>query len=198
VSSHGRYAEAGTDLKARAFGKSYDPGRRKICVLLRGSRRPLVAGEIYPNTVTHSKIPDAVTYGIDHTRTVLVRCDLWKRRGCPFARSKARLPVSGVDAGDNDTDTDLVRARFGDIPIHEPKHRRVAGARVDNRPHDRDDPTILAIIPGPTMPSASDMQHSMDLTAVESVKQPTSLICRDGGEFDAPTTSLLDNLGHDR
>src|SRR4051794_35080672 len=42
------------------------------------------------------------------------------------------------------------------------------------------------------------MKHGVDLTPVEARDQAASLLCWDGGEVHAPTTSLLDDLGHDR
>ena len=42
------------------------------------------------------------------------------------------------------------------------------------------------------------MKYGVDLTPVEARNQPTCLLCGDGGEFYAPTTSLLQDLGHDR
>ena len=42
------------------------------------------------------------------------------------------------------------------------------------------------------------MKHGVDLIPVETGNQPTRVLCRNGREVYAPTTSLLENLGHDR
>ena len=42
------------------------------------------------------------------------------------------------------------------------------------------------------------MKHSVDLIPVEACNQPTRVLCGEGSEVYAPTTSLLQNLGHDR
>ena len=42
------------------------------------------------------------------------------------------------------------------------------------------------------------MKYGVNLTPVEARNQPTCLLCGDGSEVYAPTTSLLQNLGHDR
>src|SRR5215218_4535864 len=101
MSGHGRYAKARTVVEARAVGKTYDPGRRKVCVLLRGTCRPLVACEIHPDAIAHGKVLDALPHCVDHTRTVLVRSYLWEGRRCTAAPAKARLPVGGVDTRDD-------------------------------------------------------------------------------------------------
>ena len=42
------------------------------------------------------------------------------------------------------------------------------------------------------------MKYGVDLVPVEACNQPTRVLCGDGGEVYAPTTSLVENLGHDR
>jgi hypothetical protein len=42
------------------------------------------------------------------------------------------------------------------------------------------------------------MKYGVDITPVEARNQPASVLCGDGGEVYAPTTSLLEDLGHDR
>jgi hypothetical protein len=42
------------------------------------------------------------------------------------------------------------------------------------------------------------MKYGMHLAPVEARNQPTRVLCGDGGEVYAPTTSLLEDLGHDR
>ena len=42
------------------------------------------------------------------------------------------------------------------------------------------------------------MEYGMDLIPVEAGNQPTCVLCGEGGELYALTTSLLENLGHDR
>jgi hypothetical protein len=122
VSGEGRYAEAGTDLKTGAAGKSHDPVSGEVRVLLRGARGPLVARKIHPGAIAHSKIDDPLPDGVDHTSAVLVRRYLRERRCCTVTRAKAGLPIGGVDTGDDDADTDLARPRFDHIAIHEPEN----------------------------------------------------------------------------
>ena len=135
VSGHCRYAEAGANVETGAFGKSYDPARGQVRVFLRGACRPLVAGEIYPDTIPHCEVDNPLPDCVDDTRTVLVRSYLRERRRCSVARTNTDLPVGGVDAGDDDADADLARPRFGHIAIHEPQNRNVTGLGVDDRPH---------------------------------------------------------------
>ena len=42
------------------------------------------------------------------------------------------------------------------------------------------------------------MKYGVDLTLVEAGNQPTRVLCGEGGEVYASTTSLLENLRHDR
>ena len=42
------------------------------------------------------------------------------------------------------------------------------------------------------------MKYRVDLIPVEAGNQPTRVLGGEGGEVYAPTTSLLDDLGHDR
>lgn len=46
--------------------------------------------------------------------------------------------------------------------------------------------------------SAGDMKYGVDVAPVEAGNQPTSLLCGDGDEVCAATTSLLEDLGYDR
>ena len=46
--------------------------------------------------------------------------------------------------------------------------------------------------------ATGDMKYGIDLTAVEARDQPTRVLCWAGGEVYAATTSLLEDLGHDR
>jgi hypothetical protein len=124
---HGRYAEAGTNVEAGASGKSYDAVRRQICVFLGGAGGPLVAGEKGPDAIPYRKANDPLPEGVDDTCTVLVRSHLWERRRCTVAGAKARLPVGGVDAGDDDADTDFAWPRFDEIAIDEPEDRWITG-----------------------------------------------------------------------
>jgi hypothetical protein len=198
MSGHGRYAEAGTDLKARAFGKSYDSGCRKVGVLLGCSRRALVPGEIDPYAIAHGKVLDVVPYRVDHAGTVLVRCHLWEWRGCTSARAKTRLPIGGIDARHGNADADLVRTGLGQFSINDLKDRWITGAGVNNGLHAGDALIIFRIIPGPDAALAGDVEYRVDLTTVEAVEQPTSLLGRHSGELYAPTTSLVLDLRHDR
>jgi hypothetical protein len=127
VRGHGRYAEAGTDVEASPFRKSYDPIRGQVGVFLRRARRPLVASEIYPNAIPHGKIHDPLPECIDDACTVLVWSYLRERRRCTVTGAKAGLPVGGVDAGDDDVDADFAGRRFGQIAIDEPEDRWVTG-----------------------------------------------------------------------
>jgi hypothetical protein len=47
-------------------------------------------------------------------------------------------------------------------------------------------------------PSAGDMKYGVDLILVEARNQPTRVLSGEGGDVYAATTSLLDDLGHDR
>ena len=105
---HGWYAKAGAYVEARVCGEAY-AARGQVRVLLRGAGGPLVAGEIHPDAITHREVLDALPERVDHTRTVLVGSYLRKRRRCTVAGAKAGLPVGGVDAGDDDADTDFAR-----------------------------------------------------------------------------------------
>jgi hypothetical protein len=42
------------------------------------------------------------------------------------------------------------------------------------------------------------MKYGVDVTLVKAGKMPARLRCRHGSQVYAPTTSLLDDLGHDR
>lgn len=42
------------------------------------------------------------------------------------------------------------------------------------------------------------MKYGVDVTLVKAGKNPACLLCRHGSQVYAPTTSLLDDLGHDR
>ena len=50
----------------------------------------------------------------------------------------------------------------------------------------------------PGAPSAGDMKYGVDLTAVEARNQPTRVLCWAGGDVYPATTSLIEDLGHDR
>jgi hypothetical protein len=106
-----------------------------------------VAGEIHPDAITHGKVLNAVPERIDDTCAVLVGSYLRKRRRCTVAGTKARLPVGGVDARDDDADTDLARPRFGQIAVDELQNRRVTCTRVDDGLHERDNCVVWLIIP---------------------------------------------------
>jgi hypothetical protein len=106
-----------------------------------------MAGEIHPDAITHGKVLDVLPERVDDTRTVLVRSYLRKRRRCTVAGTKPRLPVGGVDAGDDDVDTDLAGPWFGQIAIDELQNRRVTCARVNDRLHVRDNRVIFVVIP---------------------------------------------------
>jgi len=128
VGGHGRYAEARADVETRGCGQAYHSGGGQVGVLLGCAGGPLVAGEVYPDPITDGKVFDTLTDCVNDTRTVLVWGHLWKRRRGTGAGANAGLPVGGVDAGDNHTDTDLAGRRFGHIPIDEAKNRRVTSA----------------------------------------------------------------------
>lgn len=42
------------------------------------------------------------------------------------------------------------------------------------------------------------MKYGVNFMLVKAGKKPARLLCWHGSEVYAPTTSLLDNLGHDR
>jgi len=42
------------------------------------------------------------------------------------------------------------------------------------------------------------MKYGVDLTLVDAGNQPTRVPCGERGEVYPPTTSLLENLGHDQ
>ena len=126
MSGHRQYAEAGADVEAGACGKAYDPVCGQVRVFLRGACRPLVAGEIYPDTIPNGEVDYPLPDCVDDTPTVLVRSYLRERQPAP-PRTNAELPVGGVDAGDDDADTDLAGPRFGHSAINEPQHRAVTG-----------------------------------------------------------------------
>jgi hypothetical protein len=107
-----------------------------------------VAGEIHPDPITDGEVLHTLSECVDDTGTVLVRSHLRKRRRCTFARATAGLPVGGVDAGDDDVDTDLARSRLGHVAIDELQNGRATCAQVDDRLHARDNHVILLIIPG--------------------------------------------------
>ena len=88
-------------VEAGAIGKSHNPVSGQVRVLLRGARGPLVAGQIHPDSIPYGKINDPLPDRVDDTRAVLIRSHLRERRRCAVARAKARLPVGGVDAGDD-------------------------------------------------------------------------------------------------
>jgi len=87
-----------------------------------------VSSEVDPDAIPYSKVGDARPDCIDDTGTVLVRSYLRERRRRTVAGAEAGLPVSWVDTGDDDADTDLARRRLDDIAIDELKNRWVAGA----------------------------------------------------------------------
>ena len=51
---------------------------------------------------------------------------------------------------------------------------------------------------GARCPSTGDMKYGVDLILVEARNQPTRVLSGEGGEVYAATTSLRDDLGHDR
>ena len=112
VGGHRRYSETGTDVEARAFRKAYDPDCGQVRVLLGGPGGPLVPGEIHPDAIPYSKVGDALPDCVDDTSTVLIRSYLRERRRRTVAGAEAGLPVSWVDTGDDDADTDLARRRL--------------------------------------------------------------------------------------
>jgi hypothetical protein len=81
-----------------------------------------VASEIHPDTIPHGKVQDPLPECVDDTCTVLVRRYLRERRRCAITGTQARLPVGGVDTGNDHTDTHLARPRFGQIAIHKAKN----------------------------------------------------------------------------
>ena len=127
MGGHGRYAEAGADLKAGASGKSYHPVGGEVGVFLCGAGGPLVAREIYPDPIPDGKVCDPFPEGVDDTSTVLVGSYLRERRRCTAAGAKAGLPVGGVDAGDDHADSDFAWTWFGHVAIDEPENRWVTG-----------------------------------------------------------------------
>jgi uncharacterized OsmC-like protein len=149
VRGHGRYAEAGADVEARARGKAYHSGRGQVRVLLRGAGGPLVTCEVNPDPITNGKVFNTLTDCINDTRTVLVRSDLRERRRCTGGGADPGFPVGGVDAGYGDADPDLARRWFDHIAIDKTKDRRVTSLRVDDRSHARDNPVTFRIIPAP-------------------------------------------------
>jgi len=64
---------------------------------------------------------------------------------------------------------------------------------ADSRPKAQTGPTS-----GRGAPSAGDMKYGVDLIFVEARNQPTRVLSGEGGDVYAATTSLLDDLGHDR
>jgi hypothetical protein len=94
-----------------------------------------VGGQVDPNSIPHRKIDDPLAECVDQTGTVLVRSDLREWRRCTIARAAPRLPVGGVDTGDENADPHLARPRLSHIAIDQPKNRRVTGSGVDNRLH---------------------------------------------------------------
>src|SRR4029453_7196655 len=102
MSRHRRYTQAGADIKAGTSGKSNDPVRGEVCVLLRGARGPLMAGEIHPDAISHGKVSNPLAECIDHASAVLIRSHLRKRRRCTVPGAKPRLPVGRVHTENND------------------------------------------------------------------------------------------------
>ena len=100
----------------------------------------------YTQTGSPTGVLDALPERVDHTHRLG-----WELPPETAAlhrrRSQAGLPVGGVDAGDDDADTDFARPRFGQIAIDELQNRRVTRTRVDDRFHARDNRVILWIIP---------------------------------------------------
>jgi len=76
-----------------------------------------VGGQIDPNSIPHGKIDDPLAECVHQTGTVLVRNDLREWRRCAIARAAPRLPVGGVDTGDENADPHLARPRFDHIAI---------------------------------------------------------------------------------
>ena len=147
VGGHGRYAEAGADVEARAAGQAYDAVSGQVRVLLRGAGRPLVAGEIDPDAIADGKILDTLPEGVDHARTVLVRRDLGERRRCAIAGAEAGLPVGRVDTRDDDADPDLARSWLGHVAVDEPEDGWIAGLGIDDRFHERGNRRKRRLIP---------------------------------------------------
>jgi hypothetical protein len=175
MSGHGRYADAGTDVEARTIGQSDDPGRRKVRVLLRGTCGALVAGEIHPDAIADGKILDLLPHCVDYTSTILVGGDLGERRRRAIARAKARLPVGGVDTGDDNPDPNLARTGFGHVAINEPKNRRVTGAGIHNTLHVGDDPIISRIIPAWHQQVTCSIACTSRLSSLEISRQASSV-----------------------
>jgi hypothetical protein len=107
-----------------------------------------VAGQIYPHSIPYSKVHDPLAECVDQTGTVLVRRYLWERRRRTIARAAPRLPVGGVDAGDENAEPYLAWPRLCHIAINQPKNRRITGSGVDNRLHAYEAP-ILSMLPTP-------------------------------------------------
>jgi hypothetical protein len=74
----------------------------------------------YPDSITHCKVFDTLANCVNDTCAVLIRSHLREWRRCT-TRTKTGLPVGGVDAGNNDADTNLPRSRFGHLTIHKLK-----------------------------------------------------------------------------
>jgi hypothetical protein len=102
--------------------EAHNPVCGEVRVLLRGTRRPLVTGEIHADPITHGQVCDALPDGVDYPGTVLVRSHLRKRQRRTGSGAQPRLPVGGVDPRDDDADTDLAGPRFNHIAIDEPKY----------------------------------------------------------------------------
>ena len=93
-----------------------------------GSRTARSAGRFVYSCATPRGDPnDALPEGVDDTRTVLVRSHLRERRRCTVTGAEARLPVGGVDAGDDDADADFAWPWFDYIAIDEPEDRWITG-----------------------------------------------------------------------
>jgi hypothetical protein len=94
-----------------------------------------VGGQIDPNSIPDRKIDDPLADCVEQTGTVLVRSDLRERRRCTIARAVPRLPVGGVDTGDENADPHFARPRLSHLTIDQPENRRVTSSGVDNRLH---------------------------------------------------------------
>jgi hypothetical protein len=99
----------------------------------------------------------------------------------------------------------LVAIRRGPVPRVAPARGRlpVAGGGYRNARVRSRAPTVGVRRAGrpdewARCPSAGDMKHGVDLVPVEAGNQQTRVLCGEGGEVNAPTTSLLENLRHDR
>ena len=99
-------------------------------MLLRGSGRALVLGEVEPHPVADGEFGDAVADRVDHARPVLIGHDLVEsERG---RAAGAGLPVRGVDARDGHAHAHLSRAGRDGLALGEREDGGASGAGVDD------------------------------------------------------------------